>query len=96
MKKNLNNGCLIVKITKTIDMKNRITFNNHTFEYIEDLNRYECRGASYFDDYHDQVPEPSLQYAAYKLESYLKDQGIKCFIEHGEKGWIEVLISLKQ
>ena len=76
-------------------MKKRITFNNHTFEYMEDLNGYECRGASYFDDYHDQVPEPSLQEAADKLESHLKDQGIECSIEHGEKGWIEVMIETK-
>ena len=73
-------------------MNKEITFNGHTFEYIEDLNGYECRGSSYYDDDHDQVPEPSLQAAADMLESHLVAQGIKCSVEWGEKGWIEVMI----
>jgi len=76
-------------------MKKAITFNGHTFEYMEDLNGYESRGSSYYDDYHDQVPEPSLQKAADKLEDHLNEQGMKCSVEWGEKGWIEVMIEDK-
>jgi len=76
-------------------MQKAITFNGHTFEYMEDLNGYECRGVRYFDDYHDQIPEPSLQRAADMLESYLIAGGTKCSVEWGEKGWIEVMIETK-
>ena len=73
-------------------MQNNISFNGHNFKYQEDNKYYECRGDSYYDDYHDQVPEPSLQKAANMLQDHLEKQGINAEIEWGEKGWIEVML----
>jgi len=69
-------------------MANSRKFNGHTFTLSEDC--FECRGERYFDDEHDQVPEPSLQIAAEKLQEALKLEGKNSEIEFGEKGWIEV------
>lgn len=66
------------------------TVGRHTFELVE--GRYESRGAMYYDDEHDQVPEPSLQAAATILQTSLKEDGINTQIEWGEKGWIEIYI----
>ena len=73
------------------DLKQKRTFNGHTFELDTD-SCYECRGGMYHDDEHDQVPEPSLQKAADQLQASLKSEGISSEIEFGEKGWIEVHI----
>tara|TARA_R110002072_G_C7519050_1_gene496088 strand:+ start:249 stop:479 length:231 start_codon:yes stop_codon:yes gene_type:complete len=73
------------------DLQN-IRFNGHTFEYQKEDNYYECRGSSYYDDEHDQVPEPSLQEAAEQLVEHLESQKINASIEWGEKGWIEIMI----
>lgn len=70
-------------------MKNR-TVDGFTFEFDEDLNAYECRGATYYDDEHDQVPEPKLQVAAEKLKNKLAEEGYTFEVEWGEKGWIEL------
>jgi hypothetical protein len=69
--------------TKTIDA------------FVFELNDscYECRGAMYHDDDHDQVPEPKLQEAANKLQGWLQSKGLKSEIEHGEKGWIEIYLT---
>ena len=56
-------------------------------------NFYECRGGQYFDEDHDQVPEPKLQQAASKLQGLLQSEGISSEIEYGEKGWIEVYLT---
>ena len=69
-----------------------IRFNGYTFEYQKEDNYYECRGDSYYDDEHDQVPEPGLQEAAEQLLEHLESQKINASIEWGEKGWIEVMI----
>jgi len=74
-------------------MQDNITFNGHNFKYIKEHSMYECRGGSYYDDYHDQVPEPSLQKAADKLLEHLESQKINASIEWGEKGWIEIMIN---
>jgi len=66
------------------------TVGRHTFELVD--GRYECRGAAYYDDDHDQIPEPSLRAAATILQASLKADGINTQIEWGEKGWIEVYI----
>lgn len=66
------------------------TVGGFTFELNDDC--YECRGGTYHDDEHDQVPEPRLQLAAAKLQVILKEEGIETEIEHGEKGWIEIYI----
>ena len=73
-------------------LDSRVTINGHTFKFDEDNSMYECRGATYFDEDHDQVPEPSLWGAALKLEQRLKDEGFNAQAEQGEKGWAEVNI----
>jgi hypothetical protein len=62
--------------------------SNFTFKMVE--GRYECRGDIYYDDEHDQVPEPSLQTAALKLREQLKSEGHEFEIVFGDKGWIEL------
>jgi len=74
------------------DLPNKRTVNGFTFNLTEDKDCYECRGATYHDDDHDQVPEPKLQEAAYKLQKQLLDEDIGSGVEFGEKGWIEVYI----
>jgi len=74
------------------ELSKSITIGKYSFELVE--NRYEARGGQYFDDDHDQVPEPELQLAAAKLQTRLKEsEGIETQIEFGEKGWIEVYIT---
>tara|TARA_R100001463_G_scaffold23551_2_gene56395 strand:- start:13608 stop:13853 length:246 start_codon:yes stop_codon:yes gene_type:complete len=73
-------------------LNHRETINGHTFELVD--NCYECRGGSFYDEDHDQVPEPSLQIAADELEASLKEDGINAYVEYGEKGWIEVYLDL--
>jgi len=75
--------------TKIILSKS-ITIGEYSFRLEE--NRYECRGGTYYDDDHDQVPEPKLQLAATQLQVNLKKEGLDTQIEFGEKGWIEVYI----
>ena len=79
------------KMATKIILRERITIGRHTFELND--NCYECRGESYYDDDHDQVPEPSLQKAASILEERLVSDGHLVQVEHGEKGWIEVYIT---
>ena len=66
------------------------TINGFKFELVD--NRYECRGATFYDEEHDQIPEPNLQTAAYKLQALLLSEGVDSNIEFGEKGWIEIYI----
>lgn len=75
---------------KTLEKNRKI--NGFKFELSEDKLYYECRGATYFDEEHDQVPEPALQVAADKLAKLLKEEGNSPDIDWGEKGWIEVWI----
>ena len=68
------------------------TIDGFTFELNGDF--YECRGTTYYDDDNDQIPDPKLQKSAEKLKDYLFKSGYNVCIEHGEKGWIEVYVSL--
>ena len=67
------------------------------FELISQSNGndvfYQCRGEVMYDDYHDQMPEPSLWKAAIKLEGILFKEGHKVEATHSEKGWVEVVIN---
>ena len=45
-----------------------------------------------YDDEHDEVPEPGLWKAAYELKQQLKEDNVKCDVNHSEKGWVEVYI----
>lgn len=73
-----------------IRLEDSIYMGGHTFKLNE--NCYECRGSSYYDEDHDQVPEPSLQKAADELVKSLRASGIESEVEYGEKGWIEVYV----
>jgi hypothetical protein len=75
-------------------MDNKITIDGYTFEYDSENTMYECRGDVCYDDEHDEVPEEGLWSAGLKLETKLKNQGIKAEVEHSEKGWVEVNIIL--
>mgnify|MGYP003626580034 CR=1 FL=1 len=77
-------------------MKNNRTVNGWDFEFVSQNNGndqfYQCRGATMYDEEHDQIPEPSLWKAAEKLENEIYKEGFKCEAGHSEKGWVEVTI----
>ncbi len=73
-------------------MELRRTINNYVFTWSEDNEMYECRGAMYYDDDHDEMPEPKLWEAALFLEKQLGDEGYNAEAQHSEKGWVEVAI----
>ena len=54
---------------------------------------YQCRGEVVYDDEHDEIPEPSLWRAARELEEILTKDGLNVYIDHSEKGWVEVTIN---
>ena len=67
----------------------------YEFEFVDqgsDDRFYQCRGDIYYDDEHDQIPEPGLWKAALELEQQLKDDGYIADANHSEKGWVEVTI----
>ena len=65
------------------------------FKYDEDNEMYECRGDVYYDDDHDEQPEPELWSAAMKLETELFEEGYLAEANPSEKGWVEVTIIKK-
>ena len=67
----------------------------YEFEFIDqgqDDRFYQCRGDVYYDDEHDEIPEPELWKAALELEQQLKDEGYVADANHSEKGWVEVCL----
>ena len=75
----------------------------YTFEYVEndsnhpdELGYYQCRGGTFYDDDHDQIPEPGLWRAALTLASELREEGFEAEPEYSEKGWVEVYVLGKQ
>jgi hypothetical protein len=66
--------------------------NSWEFTWDEDNQMYECRGAIYYDDEHDEMPEPELWKAALVLEKELNDEGFSAEAQHSEKGWVEVML----
>ncbi len=67
----------------------------YEFEFVDqgpDDRFYQCRGDVYYDDEHDEIPEPGLWEAALELEQQLKDDGYVADANHSEKGWVEVTI----
>jgi len=67
----------------------------YEFEFVDqgsDDRFYQCRGDIYYDDEHDEIPEPGLWEAALELEQQLKDDGYVADANHSEKGWVEVTI----
>jgi hypothetical protein len=75
-----------------IEMEQRRTINGYTFKWDNEHEMYECRGALYYDDDHDEVPEPELWKAALILEKQLGDEGRDAEANYSEKGWVEVVI----
>lgn len=72
-------------------MENR-TINGYHFEWNESFGMFECRGSVYYDDEHDEAPEPKLWEAAVKLEEELLSDGHRAEANYSEKGWVEVTI----
>ncbi len=74
-------------------LSNNRVVNGWTFEYDKCGKMYQCRGDVMYDDEHDEMPDPSLMRAAYKLQDELKSEGISnAQASHSEKGWVEVNI----
>ena len=69
--------------------------NFWTFNWNEDCNCYEARGDVFYDEEHDEMPDPDLCKAANKLAKELKSEGIKASPTWSEKGWVEVQILTK-
>ena len=61
-----------------------------SFEWREERNQYECRGEVCYDEEHDEIPDPSLWYAAGELANELRSEGINARPTWSEKGWVEV------
>ena len=71
------------------------TVKGYEFEFVDQGPNdrfYQCRGDVYYDDEHDEIPEPGLWKAALELEQQLKDEGFVADANHSEKGWVEVTI----
>ena len=84
-------------------MKTNRRVKGYAFEYVKndngdvnELGYYQCRGGTFYDDDHDQVPEPGLWQAALALASELREEGFEAEPEHSEKGWVEVYVLGKQ
>tara|TARA_R110000787_G_scaffold43672_2_gene106970 strand:- start:3479 stop:3709 length:231 start_codon:yes stop_codon:yes gene_type:complete len=73
-------------------MDQKIRVQGHTFKYDELSQMYECRGRIVYDDYNDEIAEPSLWKATMELAQRLLASGIKAHPQHSEKGWCEVQI----
>lgn len=73
-------------------MEQRRTIKGYTFKWNDEHEMYECRGALYYDDDHDEMPEPKLWEAALILEKQLTDEGYNAEAQYSEKGWVEVVL----
>jgi hypothetical protein len=76
-------------------MENYRRVKGYEFEFIDQGPNdrfYQCRGGMYYDDEHDEIPEPGLWKAALELEQQLKDEGYVADANHSEKGWVEVCL----
>jgi len=60
------------------------------FNWNEDCNCYEARGDVFYDEEHDEMPDPDLWKAANKLANELRSEGINAQPDWSEKGWVEV------
>ena len=74
-------------------MKVKETIDGCTFEYNKEHRFYEARGDVFYDEEHDEMPDPSLWLAARKLAKKLRSEGIKADATWSEKGWVEVCIN---
>jgi len=77
------------------DLQSTQIIGRFTFEWDDDNDCYECRGAMMYDDEHDEMPEPALWNAAHELSAKLLNNGFHSEVNHSEKGWVEVSIIKK-
>ena len=78
-------------------LEETMSSGKYTFELYydgDDTYLYQCRGEMLYDDDHDEMPEPELWDDAEALADVLEDEGYKCSVEHSEKGWVEVHVSI--
>ena len=85
-------------MNKSIEMlEDKMSTDGFTFELVDngdDEYFYQCRGEVMYDDDHDEVPEPELWQAAEDLAELLEDEGYTTSVDHSEKGWVEVYVSI--
>jgi hypothetical protein len=74
------------------NLEKSYTFNGYTFKLYEGENFYECRGDVFYDDDHDETPDPELWSGAIDLQKYFKSIGIDSDVSYSEKGWVEVYL----
>ena len=85
-------------------MRTNRKVRGYAFEYVkndsedahDEIGYYQCRGGTFYDDDHDQVPEPNLWQAALALASELREEGFGAEPDHSEKGWVEVYVLSEQ
>ena len=85
-----------MQINKMNQLRENITVKGWDFELVEnDLDDvfYQCKGELMYDDEHNEVPEASLWRAAEELEAILTEDGLKVYVGHSEKGWVEVTLT---
>jgi hypothetical protein len=83
------------KIMKNLEKSytfNGYTFHRHSNNLYEGENFYECRGDVFYDDDHDETPDPELWSGAIDLQKYFKSIGIDSDVSYSEKGWVEVYL----
>jgi len=85
-------------MSKSIEMlEEKMSTDGFTFELVDngdDEYFYQCRGIVTYDDDHDEIPEPELWQAAEDLANVLEDDGYITSVDHSEKGWVEVYVSI--
>ena len=72
--------------------------NGYDFKWVENDENdryYQCRGEVFYDDDHDEMPEPGLWRAALKLAKAIEADGFRAEPSHSEKGWVEVYVEGK-
>lgn len=78
-------------------LEETMTSGKYTFELYydgDDTYFYQCKGPILYDGEGDEMPEPGLWDDAEALADVLEDEGYKCSVEHSEKGWVEVYVSI--
>lgn len=72
--------------------------NGYDFKWVENDENdryYQCRGEVFYDDDHDETPEPKLWKAAQKLADGIRSDGYAADPCYSEKGWVEVYVEGK-
>ena len=78
-------------------LEKKMSTDRFTFDLVhdgDDTHFYQCRGEAPYDDEYDEVPDPELWEEAKKLAEWLEEDGYLTTVDHSEKGWIEVYVSV--